>query len=271
MPELPDVEGFKRYLSETSLHKKIENVHVGSAKILRGISSRRLKQALRGRSMESTRRRGKHLFVALDDDRWLTLHFGMTGRLAYFKSLDDDPEHDRLRLDFENGYHLAFDDQRLFGRIGLIDDLEAFIASKKLGPDAMDSTLDEDAFVKLMDGKRGGIKAALMDQSLLAGIGNIYADEILFQAKLHPEARVHELGGRALRKLYGVMRRVLRVAIERGAGSEDLVNRLPTTYLLQHRKKGQSCPRCKGTIETIKTAGRTTYYCPRCQTKPRGD
>ncbi|HSN80956.1 MAG TPA: DNA-formamidopyrimidine glycosylase family protein [Polyangiales bacterium] len=154
MPELPDVEGFKRYLSETSLHKKIENVHVGSAKILRGISSRRLKQALRGRSMESTRRRGKHLFVALDDGRWLTLHFGMTGRLAYFKSLDDDPEHDRLRLDFE-----------------------------------------------------------------------------------------------------------------RGAGSEDLVNRLPKTYLLSHREEGRSCPRCKGTIETIKTAGRTTYYCPRCQTK----
>lgn len=271
MPELPDVEGFKRYLNATSLHKKIENVHVGSAKIVRGISGRRLKQALRGHSMEATRRRGKHLFVALDDGRWLTFHFGMTGRLAYFKSLDDDPEHDRIRLDFENGYHLAFDDQRLFGCVGMIDDLDAFVASKKLGPDAMDPSLDQDAFSKLMDGKRGGLKAALMDQSLLAGIGNIYADEILFQAKLHPEARVQDLGRNALSKLYKTMRRVFRVAIDRGAGSEDMVNRLPKTYLLRHREEGQSCPRCKGTIEAIKTAGRTTYYCPRCQTKPRGD
>lgn len=271
MPELPDVESFKRYLDATSLHKKIDEVHVGSAKVLRGISGRRLKDALRGRSMEGTSRRGKHLFAALDDGRWLTLHFGMTGRLAYFKSLDDDPKHDRLRLDFENGYHLAFDDQRLFGRVGLIDDLDAFVAGKKLGPDAMDRSLDQDAFLKLMEGKGGGIKAALMDQSLLAGIGNIYADEILFQAKLHPDARVQDLSTDALRKLYKTMRRVLQVAIDRGAGSEDLVNRLPKTYLFPHREAGESCPRCRGTIKTIKRAGRTSYYCPRCQPKPRGD
>ncbi len=268
MPELPDVEGFKRYLDATSLHKRIEGVKVNTSKILSGTSGRKLTKALAGRSLEHSKRRGKHLFVALDDGRWLTWHFGMTGRLAYFKSLEDDPEHDRLRLDFENGYHLAFDDRRLFGRVGLVEDLDAFIASKKLGPDAMDDALDRKTFVKLLRGKRGGIKAALMDQSLIAGIGNVYADEILFQAHLHPESEVQSLDTGALQTLYGTMRRVLRVAIDRGAGSEELADKLPRGYLLPKREEGEKCPRCRGTVEKIQVAGRSTYYCPRCQKKP---
>lgn len=267
MPELPDVENFKRYLDATSLHKKIDGVYVGTTKILRNISGRKLKDALRGRSIERTCRRGKHLFAALDDGKWLTLHFGMTGRLAYFKRLDDDPEHDRFRLDFDNGYHLAYENQRLFGHVGLVQDLDAFIAEEGLGPDAMDDSLDQETFSNLMKGRRGGIKSALMDQSLVAGIGNIYADEILFQAKLHPDASVQKLSNEQLRTLYKTTRRVLRVAIDRGAGSEELAARLPRTYLLPHREEGQQCPRCKGTIEVTKTAGRTTYYCPQCQTK----
>lgn len=267
MPELPDVENYKRYLDATSLHKKIEDVHVGATKILSGTSGRQLKKSLCGHALERTRRHGKHLFVALDDGMWLRLHFGMTGRVVYFASLEDDPEHDRLRLDFENGYHLAFDDQRLFGQVGLIRDLDAFIASKQLGPDAMDSTLDRDAFLRLMANRRGGIKSALMDQSLLAGIGNLYADEILFQASLHPTERVEDLSDEALRTLHEAMRRVLKVAIDRGAGSEELLDRLPRTCLLPRRKAGRACPRCKGEIEKTEAAGRTTYYCPRCQRK----
>ncbi|MFZ1865080.1 MAG: DNA-formamidopyrimidine glycosylase family protein [Polyangiales bacterium] len=268
MPELPDVEHYKRYLDATSLHLKIAGVHIGTAKILRGVSGRKLTQALRGRCLDRTLRHGKHLFVALDDGNWLRLHFGMTGSFLYFKNLDDDPEHDRMRLDFKNGYHLAFDDQRLFGQVGLIKDPDAFIATQGLGPDAMDASLDQEAFLELMNERKGGIKSALMDQSLLAGIGNLYADEILFQAKVHPDAPVGKLSLKTLRKLYATMRRVLQVAIDRGAGSEELANKLPRTYLLPNRKAGRPCPRCGGAIQTTKTAGRTTYYCPRCQRKP---
>ena len=268
MPELPDVENYRRYLNATALHKRIQNVEVSSTKILRGISSLGLKRALRSRRMERTRRHGKHLLVALDDGMWLTLHFGMTGRLAYFKSLDDDPEHDRLRLDFDNGYHLAFDNQRLFGRVGLVPGADAFIAAEQLGPDAMDSHLDRNAFLKLMKGRKGRIKAALMDQTLLAGIGNIYSDEILFQAHLHPQNLVQNLSDKELSALYRTIRKVLKAAIERRAGSEELLDRLPATYLLPHRKKGERCPRCGGTIKTLRVAGRTAYYCPRCQPNP---
>lgn len=267
MPELPDVENYKRYLSATALHKRIDNVNIGSTKILHGMSSRGLRSALRGRSMERTRRHGKHLFAALDDGMWLALHFGMTGRLVYFKSLDRDPEHDRLRLDFDNGYHLAFVNQRLFGSVGVIANPEAFIGSEKLGPDALDAFLDQVAFKRLMRGRKGGIKSALTDQTLLAGIGNIYSDEILFQAGLHPGALAQSLTDKELSALYRTMRRVLKAAIERGAGSEELVDRLPANYLLPHRQKGETCPRCKTRIKTLNAAGRTAYFCPRCQPK----
>ena len=269
MPELPDVENYKRYLNATALHKKILGVNIGSRKILRGVSGPGLKRALQGRRMKRTRRRGKHLLVALDDGTWLTLHFGMTGRLAYFKDLDDDPEYDRLRLDFSNGYHLAFENQRLFGRVGIVPDADAFIATQKLGPDAMDPSLSRGAFLELMKGRKGAIKSVLMDQALLAGIGNIYSDEILFQARLHPKTLVQRLNDKELSALYRTIRRVLKVAIERGAGSEELVGRLPATYLLPHRKEGEKCPRCGGAIKTLKIASRTAYYCPRCQPSRR--
>ncbi len=268
MPELPEVENYRRYLNATALHKEIQNVEIGSAKILRGISGRALKRNLRGRRMERSRRHGKHLLVALDDGMWLTLHFGMTGRLTYFQSLVDDPEHDRLRLDFDNGYHLAFDNQRLLGRVGLVPDADAFIAAEQLGPDAMDSNVDREAFLKLMRGRKGYIKTALVDQSLLAGIGNIYSDEILFKARLHPKHLVQDLTDKELSSLYRTIRKVLEVAIDRGAGSEELVDRLPATYLLPNRKKGERCPRCGSTIRTLRVVGRTAYYCPRCQPNP---
>lgn len=269
MPELPDVENFRRYLNATALHKTIAGVTVGSTKILRGISARAIGSALRGRRMERTRRHGKHLFVALDNGRWLTLHFGMSGRLTYFKDMKDDPPDDRLRFDFDNGAHLAYQNRRLLGRVGLADDPDAFIADEGLGPDATDSSLDEAAFVTLLAGRRGQIKPALMDQHLLAGIGNIYSDEILFQARLHPASLVRDLARSRLRTLYKSMRTVLDVAIDRGAGSEELVRRLPSSYLLPHREEGAKCPRCGGKIETVKASGRTAYYCPRCQPAPR--
>jgi formamidopyrimidine-DNA glycosylase len=265
MPELPDVESYRRYLSAKGLHKRIRDVHVGNTTILRGVTSRGLKQALRGRQMERTRRHGKHLFALLDDGTWLAMHFGMTGRLAYFKRLEDDPEHDRLRLDLANGYHLAFDDTRMLGRVRLISDPDDFIAAEKLGPDALDASLDKRAFVRLMKGRKGRIKSALMDQTLLAGIGNIYTDEILFQARLHPNTLVQRLSDEELRALHKTIRRVLKVAIERGAGSEQWVDRLPAKYLLRHREAGATCPRCRGMIKRSRAGGRSFYYCPRCQ------
>lgn len=263
MPELPDVENYGRYLERHGLHKRIDGVAVGSAKILRGISGRELGRMLEGHSLERTRRHGKHLLAAVDDGRWLAFHFGMTGRFAHFREGEPDPEHDRLRFDFSGGEHLAFVNQRLFGRVELVADAEGFIRGKKLGPDAL--AVDERTFRERLHAKRGAVKSALMDQSLLAGIGNVYSDEILYHANVHPGTPASKLGDRESRRVYRQMKRVLQMAVDKGAGTENVERRVPRTWLLPHRKRGADCPRCGGKVATLKMQSRTAYFCPGCQ------
>ena len=265
MPELPDVENFKRYLDRTARDKKIAHAEVRAGRMLQRISGPALARALTGRKITCSRRHGKHLFAGLDNGRWLALHFGMTGYFDYFKKPEDDPAHDRLRLDFSKGGHLAFVNQRKFGKLHLIDAPDDFIAEEKLGPDALDRALTAKKFRELLAGRHGEIKAALMDQSLIAGIGNVYSDEILLQARLHPKTHVEDLDSKQIGNLYRVMRRVLKTAISKGAGSERLFERAPPSYLLRHREAGAKCPRCGGKVRIMKAAGRTAYFCPRCQ------
>jgi formamidopyrimidine-DNA glycosylase len=263
MPELPDVEMFKRYLDSTSLHQKIESVEVRERRILGGVSARKLQSTLKGRTFESTRRHGKNLFVGLDGGGWLLMHFGMTGDLKYFEDMDQDPPHDRFLISFDNGYHLAFEDQRMFGKVDLIEDLEDFVRKKKLGPDLLE--LDSASFRERFEGRKGSVKAALMNQQVVAGVGNIYSDEILFQAHLYPGTRIERLDDATLEKLFEETRRVLKTAIERGADPQEL----PDHFLLSHRREGEKCPRGNGEIRKIQAAGRTAYYCPACQPKAR--
>jgi len=263
VPELPDVENFKRYLDATGLHKRIEHIALGSEKILRKVTIQKLSGALTGRALTRTHRHGKHLFAAIDEGPWLMLHFGMTGYLAYFKRLEDDPAHDRLRLDFDNGYHLAFVNQRLFGELSIVADPAQFVATEGLGPDAL--SLDESAFREVLGGRRGQIKSALMDQSLIAGIGNVYSDEILFHAGLHPKTQVNDLDEQTVGTLYEAMVTVLETATDSGAGSDDLVERLPDGWLLPRRENGATCPRCGTKIRTVTASGRHAYFCPTCQ------
>jgi formamidopyrimidine-DNA glycosylase len=259
MPELPDLEVFKRYVDSTSLHQKIETIEVKNGKVLGGVSAGGLKRGLEGRKFESTRRHGKHLFVELGVGRWLLLHFGMTGGLKYYKEADEEPAHARVLISFRNGYRLAFDDQRLFGKVDLIEDPDGYIQENKLGLDPLD--LDFPAFRERLEGRSGGIKATLMNQRVFAGIGNIYSDEILFQVRLHPRTSVGRLDEGSLHDLHQQTRRVLRAAIERGADPGGL----PESFLLPHRQEGADCPRGNGKVQKTKAAGRTAYYCPTCQ------
>jgi formamidopyrimidine-DNA glycosylase len=268
MPELPDVELFKRYLDRTSLRQTIERVQVNDARILGDLPARRLVATLEGNRLEASRRHGKHLLVRLARSGWLTLHFGMTGGLSYFENLAQDPPYDRIRLDFEGGGHLAYTNRRMLGRVGLADDADAFIEAEELGPDALDSAFDEAAFAAALAGRRRDVKSVMMDQALVAGIGNIYADEILFQARLHPKTPVDRLTGSQRRKLFRAVKDVLWTAIECGAGAEQSLDRLPKDYLLPQRDRDGRCPRCGGSIATLKSSGRTSYYCPRCQPAP---
>ena len=265
MPELPDVELYRRYLDEHALRQEIAAVVVNDARILGGLPADAFVARLTGNRFENSRRHGKHLLVRLRSDGWLTLHFGMTGSLVYFGEGSDDPPYDRVRFDFEGDRHLAYVNRRMLGRVGLANDADEFIRAEELGPDALDPAFDLEAFNRAIEGRRRDVKSVLMDQTLIAGIGNIYADEILFQSCLHPKTAVTSLSSRQLDALFRQIKGVLATAIECGAGAEQFLERLPADYLLPHRDKGGKCPRCDAAIATLKGGGRTAYYCPRCQ------
>jgi formamidopyrimidine-DNA glycosylase len=260
MPELPDVEVFRRYLDATALHKKIEGVKVGKKRVLEGVSAARLDKALAGRELERTHRHGKHLLVQTSDSQWLALHFGMTGFLRYYQKQSRQPEHVRLTIAFKNDYKLAFDNQRLLGRISLAADPDRFTEEKELGPDALDGLSRED-FDNILRSTRARLKAALMNQKKMAGIGNVYSDEILLQARIHPEHSSNRLDGRQTDRLHRCLRRVLKKAIAVGADP----GKMPGSYLTPRRQKDAPCPRCDGKLDAISFSGRSAYYCPSCQ------
>jgi formamidopyrimidine-DNA glycosylase len=187
------------------------------------------------------------------------MHFGMTGALAIYGEAGQEPGHARLVLDFADGGHLAFDDQRRFGRLELADDPDAHVEAAGLGPDAL--AIPRETFAARVCGGRGMIKPALMDQEKIAGIGNVWSDEILFQAGIAPERRADTLDGDALARLHATMRRVLRRAAEAGGDPA----RLPRDWLAPHRGADGTCPRCGGALVARKVSGRTAHLCPRCQ------
>ena len=265
MPELPDVEGFKRVLARRALRKTIDRVVVSDARILDKLPARALAARLKGAKLVSARRHGKHLMAKIDRGGWLTLHFGLTGALHFVRSADREPPFTRVRLDFAGGGCLAYTNKRMLGRVGLVEDAADFIAEEELGPDALDRRFDFRAFQAAVHGSKRGVKSVLMDQQIIAGVGNIYSDEILFQARINPATRIDKLATREQKRLFAQMRKVLKTAVARGAGSEQFVDRLPKGAMLPERKPGGRCPRCRSPLKVFKVAGRTGYCCPRCQ------
>ena len=259
MPELPDVETFKRYLDTTSLHQRIIGVDVRSAYVLKRVSARELARRLKGCRFESSRRHGKHLFVRADADVWLRLHFGMTGSLQYFKHELQAPKHTRVLFVFANAHRLAFEDQRKFGEIGLINDVDEFLKKRALGPDALHMSFLQ--FKEILGKHRGAVKTILLNQKLIAGIGNIYADEILFRARIHPATQVSALKDKTVAKVFRTVRDILKKAIEAKAD----VDLMPKSWLLPHRGKGGKCPLCGRELKSATIGGRTAWFCAHCQ------
>jgi len=259
MPELPDVEIFRGYLDSTALHKRIESVQVEKARVIKNTTVEDFTGALPGNSFLSTRRHGKHMFVEMDKADWLRLHFGMSGYLKYFRDADDRPEHTRVLFQFDNGYYLAYVSQRMLGELSPVKSPEEYLKSKGLGPDALD--IDSDQFLDLLKGRRGMIKTTLMNQQIIAGLGNIYTDEVLFQAGIMPDKKTSDLKDDDLKHLYQQMISVIETAIEKSAQPDQF----PSSYLTPRREEGSSCPRCSGEINKTKVSQRGTYYCPSCQ------
>ncbi len=264
MPELPDVETFKRYIDSTALHQKISGLEVKDKQVVGPVSFDDLEQALAGYTLERTRRHGKYLFVQINSGRWLLMHFGMTGRLKYFKNPDTDPEYDQLRINFSDGYHLAYVSPRKLGEVSLVEDVDEFLKEQQLGPDALDADFDWAAFEEAFAGRRGMLKPALMNQHIMAGVGNVYSDEIMFQMRLHPRTQISALDSDTLKEVYQTMHRVLEMAIDRQANP----NRFPDDYLIPHREMDADCPDCGGKVDRVQVSGRSAYYCPSCQRRP---
>jgi formamidopyrimidine-DNA glycosylase len=265
MPELPDVEGFKEVLVKSALRQTIDRVAVNDARILAGRPAPTFAARLRGAKLMAARRHGKYLMARVDRGGWLILHFGMNGALYFVRTLDEEPPFTRVRFDFANDGSLAYTNKRMIGHVGLVEDAADFVAQEKLGPDALDPQFELLAFKKAVAGIRRNVKSVLMDQQIIAGIGNIFSDEILFQARVNPLARTDELSATELERLFLEMRKVLNTAIAHGAGAEQFVERMPKGALLPERKKGGRCPRCRSPLKTFKLGGRTAYCCPQCQ------
>jgi formamidopyrimidine-DNA glycosylase len=254
MPELPEVEIFGRYFAEHALGQRIARVRVLDERILGDVRKSVFQRGLTGHTFAGVRRHGKHLFADAGGI-WLHLHFGMTGDLAYYDA--DPPRFARVIFDFENGRHLAFEDMRLFGVAGLTPAPDDYIAQSGLGPDPLDPRFRLAVFRRLLAKRRGAVKSLLMSQDVIAGVGNLYADEILYQTSIHPGRAVHTLSDAEAGSVHGTMRRILRATIARkarGAGH-------PARYLIEHREEGDRCPMCGSTIRRTVVFGRTTYYC----------
>jgi formamidopyrimidine-DNA glycosylase len=257
MPELPEVETFARYFAKHALHQTIARVQVRDERILGAIRKETFVRRLKGRAFTAVRRHGKHFFAEAGEGVWLHLHFGMSGDLAYYRDLAEEPRFARVVFDFAGGAHLAFEDMRLFGVAELVSSPDAFIADRGLGPDPLDPAFTFAKFAALLERRRGAIKSLLMSQEILAGLGNLWVDETLFQASVSPRRPIDRLKKEEERAIFTAMRRILREVIARHERGGDVSPR----YLYHHRDTDTPCPRCGGVLKRTVVFGRTTYYC----------
>lgn len=257
MPELPEVAYQKIYVDSTSLLQKIVKVDLGATKIFQS-PKKEFEETLLGNEFISTSQIGKYLLVELKRAGFLVIHFGMTGKLVFFNH-DEIQKHAQLTVTFDNGSRLSFICPRKFGKLFLTSGIEDFRKEKDLGPHATE--ISKTDFQQLFDGKRGSVKTALMDQSFIAGLGNLYVDEMLYQSGIHPKSKSENLTEKDLSNMFNKMVAILDTVTK--CKTEGIA--VPESYLRSHRTEGEDCPNGKVKIEMIKVGGRSTYFCPECQ------
>ncbi|MFW9823762.1 MAG: Fpg/Nei family DNA glycosylase [Candidatus Thorarchaeota archaeon] len=257
MPELPEVETYKRYLDNTSLKQMIKNVVVSDNRILK-IDEPYLKQSVERKQFETSTRHGKYLLIFLNP-RYLVMHFGMTGDLEYYSKTNEPPKYSKVIFKFVNGNNLAYISTRMFGNLDIVDSIEEFIKTKKLGLDAYKMSLEE--FKEAVQKRTAIIKNAFMNQSFIAGIGNIYSDEILFRSKIHPKTKLNSFNESKIEELFANIKEVLKVGIEK----QGVLSTYPKNFLIPHRKLHERCPTCNTELTRFEISGRHGFFCPKCQ------
>jgi formamidopyrimidine-DNA glycosylase len=275
MPELPEVETVRRQLAPLVEGRTLARVRVLDERWCMPLAPRAMERALRGRRVESLGRRGKYLVWSLSGERFLLQHLRMTGNLLY--DPPERPPYTRVEIDLDDGHKLRYVDVRRFGTGQLADgrgELDAFLDGR-LGLEPFDPGFDAEHLWALARGSRAPIKSFLLDQKRIAGVGNIYADEALFRARIHPLRPA----GRLTRAQWGALApavvSTLEAGIEANGASIDDFRDLDGARgsfqdeFLVHRHEGDPCPRCGGTVRKLVVGGRGTYVCERCQPRPR--
>jgi formamidopyrimidine-DNA glycosylase len=291
MPELPEVETVCRQLDPELTGLTIEALEVLDPRWCRPVPPERLEAAVEGATIEGLGRRGKYLLLALDGARTLVMHLRMTGNLVLVEGEEKlDPSegrrryegersvserHLRARFTLDDGRELWFTDPRRFGEAFLIDDAKLDERFAKLGVEPLSGAFTPAALGEMTAGRTAPLKSFLLDQSHVAGVGNIYADEALFRARLHPLSPAGSMGPEHLEALRDAVVAALEAGIDGGGASIDDYRdgrgekgTMQDEFLV-HTREGEGCPRCDGVIVRVVVSGRSTYYCPSCQVRLR--
>ena len=266
MPELPEVETVCRQLGVSAVPLKITKVDILDPRVVKGVAIEELVRGLKGKTIQSVARRGKLIIFELSSRGYLVLHLRISGWIVQDDTVD---HHARLCLHGAGGEMIQFCDSRVLGEVRLVRTLEEVSLIRRMGPEPLEVSAKE--FMNIFQARSGKIKPLLMDQSLLAGIGNIYAQESLFCAGIHPERRADSLSQEELRKLRRCLRSILTQAIKKGGTTARTYRQTDGSggeyggHLCVYQRHRQRCRRCEGKIVKTAVGGRGTCFCPGCQ------
>jgi formamidopyrimidine-DNA glycosylase len=277
MPELPEVETIRRQLAPAIEGRRLERIEIVDPRWCEPAPPDEVAQAVENRRIERLDRRGKWLICELADEIHLVMHLRMTGNLLLVPPGDTDRRFKRVQIDLDDGCHVLFCDARRFGT-GIVllghdavhDYFVGRVGLEPLGPD-----FTAEALQGMASGRKAPVKAFLLSQERVAGVGNIYADEALWRSKIHPLKPVGTLRAAQIDSLHESVIHVLNLGIDsKGATIDDYRDASGQEGSFQdkfqvHLREGEPCPRCGSRIRKIRAAGRGTYFCPRCQRAPR--
>jgi formamidopyrimidine-DNA glycosylase len=277
MPELPEVEVLRRDLDKEIVGKKIKSVEVSGTRSVRRQKKKEFIDLLEGRKIVSVQRRGKYLVLRLDDPEALVVHLGMSGQLLRAKTArEKPPKHTHVVITFTQGGLLRFVDPRTFGEMFVtkFEDLDEQVDElAHLGLDPLETAMSWELFGRMLAEKKMKLKTLLMDQKFIAGIGNVYSDEILFQAGLRWDRMSDSLSQQEVRRLYRAISETLQDAVKyRGSSlaDEQYVDLFgqPGEYQQYHQvydREGEACQRCRRPIQRARYSNRSTFFCEACQ------
>ncbi len=279
MPELPEVETIRRGLQKQIKNKQIKDIVINVDKIVKKPSLREFITKIKDKKIKEIGRRGKYIIIHLDSEDKLIVHLGMTGLLIYpydnkITEKEIKPKHNHLIFTFTDNTQLVFNDVRRFGKVYLISNINEIETLSKLGVEPLEDYFTEEVFIQILNKKKNGkIKSFLMKQEFITGLGNIYANEVLYRSNIHPLRPVSSLNKKEVENLYQQIKLVLGEAVKlRGSTVADEAYRDTdgkkgkfAKKLQVYARKGEPCIKCGHSIEVVRIEGRSSFICPQCQ------